>query len=902
MAYAVGRWEQLAASPNFTFDEYAGFLLTYPGFPDEDKLRRQAEDRLTQDYVAADRLIAYFDRFPPLTNNGRAQLAVAMMALRPDQAEAAARAAWRGGSMGETAFATLFATYGGRFTPEDHDARMDALLWQRDSLGAARQLPYVSPARSEVFAARLSILQGGDGATYNQAAMADPGYLYNRSRELRLEGRPQEAVTLLSARPALSTAPFDPTAWVEENLNVARLAGAGSAQQIALRASEAFQSEAAIVDGPYKLRDDYTSLMWLGGTRALWDLGNGNAAAPLFYRYGAAAKTPQTRSKGFFWAGRAAHHAGNMAEANRYYEMAAAYPEYFYGQLALEQLRRPIPALAAVAAPVPTPQQRAAFLATPLAQAIQTFPSAGYTWQTKRKFYTQIAGQARDASEMALVAELAQQLNLPELAVVVGRTAPEKGLTAFTLTGFPIVQTPPGADWTMVHAIARQESEFDDYRISHAGAQGLMQLMPGTAREQAGKIGVGYMSASLMQDLAVQPDARQQLLPADVQQLRKLPAGGGGLQRRSGQREQVAAGERRSAHWRDQLGRLDRTHSDLRDQELRRPGDRERGGLRAAPSRPGDRPPRARRERVPAVTAFPLAGAIVARQVTAMKPAENLITPAGLAALKARYDHLLGTERPEIVAIVSWAAGNGDRSENGDYLYGRKRMREIDRELAHLARRMKAARVIDPAQAPDRTKAWFGATVTIVDEDDNERTVTLVGDDEQDPSTGRIGWSAPIARALRGAAIGDLRVVRLPAGEKEWEVTAIEYPGALRETPDAQHLRGRHGPALLPRCRERGRRGGDAVLRPAGRSARHRRRPARARAGRPVPRHRQRRGGLPRPDRGVSSPRPFRGRGGGSITPPLRPRRRPPVRRGRSAACARAPGRPRPPGLKPEAN
>jgi soluble lytic murein transglycosylase len=500
MAYAVGRWEQLAASPNFSFDEYAGFLLTYPGFPDEDKLRRQAEDRLATDYVAADRLLAFFDRFPPLTNNGRAQYAVALMALRPDQAEAAARAAWRGGSMGETAFATLFATYGGRFTPDDHDARMDALLWQRDSLGAARQLPYVSPARSEVFAARLSILQGGDGATYNQAAMADPGYLYNRSRELRLEGRPQEAVTLLSARPALSTAPFDPTAWVEENLNVARLAGAGSAQQIALRASEAFQSEAAIVDGPYKLRDDYTSLMWLGGTRALWDLGNGNAAAPLFYRYGAAAKTPQTRSKGFFWAGRAAHHAGNMAEANRYYEMAAAYPEYFYGQLALEQLRRPIPAFAATPAPVPTPQQRAAFLATPLAQAIQTFPSAGYTWQTKRKFYTQIAGQARDAGEMALVAELATALNLPELAVVVGRTAPEKGLAAFTQAGFPTVATPPEADWTMVHAIARQESEFDDYRISHAGAQGLMQLMPGTAREQAGKIGVAYMSASLMQD------------------------------------------------------------------------------------------------------------------------------------------------------------------------------------------------------------------------------------------------------------------------------------------------------------------------------------------------------------------------------------------------------------------
>jgi transcription elongation factor GreB len=159
-----------------------------------------------------------------------------------------------------------------------------------------------------------------------------------------------------------------------------------------------------------------------------------------------------------------------------------------------------------------------------------------------------------------------------------------------------------------------------------------------------------------------------------------------------------------------------------------------------------------------------------------VKPAENLITPAGLSALRARYDHLLGTERPEIVAIVSWAAGNGDRSENGDYIYGRKRMREIDRELTHLARRMKAARVIDPAQAPDKTRAWFGATVTISDEDGAEHTLTLVGDDEQDPSAGRIGWSAPLARALRGAAVGDLKTVRLPSGEKEWEVLAIDYP------------------------------------------------------------------------------------------------------------------------------
>ena len=146
-----------------------------------------------------------------------------------------------------------------------------------------------------------------------------------------------------------------------------------------------------------------------------------------------------------------------------------------------------------------------------------------------------------------------------------------------------------------------------------------------------------------------------------------------------------------------------------------------------------------------------------------------------MAALKARYDHLLGKERPEIVEIVSWAAGNGDRSENGDYLYGRKRMREIDRELAYLARRMKALRVVDPANQPDRTRVFFGAMVELADEDDARKNIQIVGDDEQDASVGKVGWSSPIAKALKGAEIGDLRTVRLPGGVKEWEVMAISY-------------------------------------------------------------------------------------------------------------------------------
>ena len=154
----------------------------------------------------------------------------------------------------------------------------------------------------------------------------------------------------------------------------------------------------------------------------------------------------------------------------------------------------------------------------------------------------------------------------------------------------------------------------------------------------------------------------------------------------------------------------------------------------------------------------------------------NPITPAGFAALRARYEQLFAVERPAIVEIVHWAAGNGDRSENGDYIYGKQKLRAIDHELGQLSKKMKAAKVLDPAVQVDRERVFFGATVTLADIDDVERAVTLVGDDEADAGTGRIGWNSPLARALRGAKVGETKTVALPSGHKEWEIIAIDYP------------------------------------------------------------------------------------------------------------------------------
>ena len=158
------------------------------------------------------------------------------------------------------------------------------------------------------------------------------------------------------------------------------------------------------------------------------------------------------------------------------------------------------------------------------------------------------------------------------------------------------------------------------------------------------------------------------------------------------------------------------------------------------------------------------------------RDAPRFITPAGLATIRAEYETLFSIERPKLVETISWAAGNGDRSENGDYIYGKKRLREIDRRLGWLSRVMKAAKVVDPAAQSDRGHVYFGATVELVDAVDVRRKVTIVGDDETDASNGRIGWNSPIARALRGARIGDERVVELPVGERSYEVIAIDYP------------------------------------------------------------------------------------------------------------------------------
>ena len=154
---------------------------------------------------------------------------------------------------------------------------------------------------------------------------------------------------------------------------------------------------------------------------------------------------------------------------------------------------------------------------------------------------------------------------------------------------------------------------------------------------------------------------------------------------------------------------------------------------------------------------------------------KNYVTPAGLAALQEEFRKLMHEERPKIVEIVSWAAGNGDRSENGDYIYGKKRLREIDSRVRYLTKRIESAELVDPERQKNKDQVFFGATVEYARKDNTQHTVTIVGVDEANLANGKISWLSPVARALMRTRVGDVVELRTPSGPETLELLSIQY-------------------------------------------------------------------------------------------------------------------------------
>jgi soluble lytic murein transglycosylase len=511
VAYSLDQWRRLRQSSGYGFGDYAAFLIPNPGWPDEAKMRGWAE-RAMRPGENAMSVIAFFAKDKPATGNGWARLADAYTATgRTADALAAAREAWGSADLSATDEQALWARFGASFTRADHNRRIDSLLFAKNENAAARFLALASPERQAAFAARVAMQSdASDAERRYQAVMSgvtrDAGLLMDRARYLRAHDFDHAAQQLAAREHQFVYKPADPERFYEMLLILAGDAADKrrwqTAYNIARQIDDVIPAGAQVADQSYGVRDKYTDLAWLGGEIALDRLRHPSIAVAMFDRYARAGRSLQVQTKGDYWAGRAALGAGQAQQANGYFQRAAAYPDLFYGQLALERLGRPVtPPPAALPQYTTTSVQRLAFDSRRVVHALRLLAQQGRP--TEEALFVRALAESLDSDvDRNLAIQLGQQLGRQDLPVWVARMARIKGSSFYVRQAYPTLPSVAAGLWSLAHGISRQESSFDPYALSHAGARGMMQLMPATAREQAGKMGLGYDSSRLITDPA----------------------------------------------------------------------------------------------------------------------------------------------------------------------------------------------------------------------------------------------------------------------------------------------------------------------------------------------------------------------------------------------------------------
>ena len=510
VGYALNDWRRLRQSGSSSFADYARFLVYNPGWPGESSMRLSAE-KVMRPGENVGTVLSFFANEKPRTGTGYARLADAYAATgRGADAVAAIKEAWASADLSATDEQSIFARYGAYLTWQDHDRRADALLFAKDAANAERFLSMTSAARRGAFTARVAMQRRWpDAETRYQAVLGqvttDAGLMMDRARYLRDANWEGAARQLFARDHNFTHRPADPERFLDMQILLADGAANerqwGLAYNIARQSDDVLAPGAVVSDQHIGIRDKYTSLMWLGGTAAWSGLNRPADAMIMFDRYSRGGKSLQVLSKGLYWAGKAAMSARRATEGTMYFQRAAAYPELFYGQLALEQLGRAVPA----PGPLPTfavnPAQRTEFGTRRIVQATQILGQQGQRSE-QTLFVRALAESLNNDAERVLATQLGQQISRPDLGVWVARMARVKGSAFYVETAYPrLPAAVNGARlWSLAHGIARQESSFDRAAISHAGARGMMQLMPGTAREQAGKLGMSYDPSRLTTD------------------------------------------------------------------------------------------------------------------------------------------------------------------------------------------------------------------------------------------------------------------------------------------------------------------------------------------------------------------------------------------------------------------
>jgi soluble lytic murein transglycosylase len=514
------QWDRLRrAEYPATFSELSAFLRSHPGWPSENELRRRAEGMIDDLTPMAQRL-SFFRAFPPLSAGGRFRHAEALQASGlTQQANEEARQAWRSGGISIALEPQFLARFGGALQPADHAARADSLLWDESITAAEHVGQFLTGEDKAIVDARVALQRAASarGPAAQQLAasateslsrlspqsLAQPGVVFDRARYLRSSGNSVAARQLLANAQIVAGSAGDRAQWMQGLLTLAR--GAMNDRQPQLAYQIAHNHGGLAFDRPLTSysdaeRDHFTSLEWLAGWAALVELGRPRDAVRHFENFAGAAKTAATRARGHYWAGKAAHAASLAVDATRNFEQAAKFPLTYYGQLASDRLGRAL-VVPAKLDPVVTIAERQRFDADPVVDAARLLGQVGERGR-QTVVLRHLAERATTSAEEFLVSQLADAVGRADYALVASRGELADGPPAIMRFAFPELPLTPIFDhnWTMIHAITRQESRFDRNAVSHAGARGLMQLMPATARETSAKVGVDYRFDGLTAD------------------------------------------------------------------------------------------------------------------------------------------------------------------------------------------------------------------------------------------------------------------------------------------------------------------------------------------------------------------------------------------------------------------
>jgi peptidoglycan lytic transglycosylase len=473
------------------FADIAEFIDKNPDWPRQKALRRHAEEALAGEPDAG--AANWFRRYPPLSGVGKAREAEIMLSSGDlEGGTAALRAAWIDGDFGPGDEKTFLARHDASIRPEDHERRLDRLLWEGQQEAARRMLPLMSADWRSLAEARLALAALAPNAEFLIANVptqlrSDPGLIYDELRWRTRKDMVDAAVQILLSQPG---DPVRPAAWWVERQTIARRVLSTGNAPLAYRIA----AQHGQIEG-----NAYSEAEFLLGYIALRYMKDPTDAVEHFARIPTPVSTPYAKARAGYWGGRAAIAQAEPELATKLYAAAAEHRSTFYGQLAAHQLGDDAPSRAAPE-PVPDAAELARFNRNELVRAARIFLDLGYREQSKF-FVLNLADSAATPSQFAMLATLAESGGRFDLAVAVARRAIDVGVPLMT-HGYPVAPLPGGgtAEHSLLFAITRQESAFEREAISRAGARGLMQLMPGTARHVADKMGLPFSAERLTAD------------------------------------------------------------------------------------------------------------------------------------------------------------------------------------------------------------------------------------------------------------------------------------------------------------------------------------------------------------------------------------------------------------------